>query len=433
MMWFFLGAIFCFMFLIAYGLMHIKMLRHRLANALGDLENIRAENRNLELERDDFRNKFNRVEAKLEEVRTTKDEYDRMRRENAEHIVQRLSEKVGAISGDQLLRNAEESTKKLKETLIPVDELRKEFRQEMEDFKKSRVVSEELDRVKQDAMQNVVSNMTKLANDFIKACKGDSKAAGEFGEQVLEMCLENSGLHKGEHYRMQSSLVHSSGDKGRPDVIVNLPENRHLVIDSKVSLFDYKELIDAERGSDEEKRLLNSFNQSVRRHVRDLKERCYSNAQDINSPDFVVMFVPMESALQMIMHGNLWFDAQKEGVIIVSPTTLSVVLKVVNSLWNFEKRNANVEEIMRIVESMYQKFSNICNGWIKVGDRLRTVATDYNMVTSRLTGAGGLYSKMLAIEKKSGVVWGGKSLRNPQSVSVDIDSSSLHKAIEDVD
>ncbi|MGB5528873.1 MAG: DNA recombination protein RmuC, partial [Ignavibacteriaceae bacterium] len=234
----------------------------------------------------------------------------------------------------------------------------------------------------------------------VKALKGDTKTQGDWGEIQLERILERSGLRKGEEYSIQESFTTEEGRK-RPDVIVNLPEEKKIIIDSKVSLVSYERLVSAD---DDEQRSIHikAFIDSVKKHIKELSEKNYQSIFDHDSLDFVLMFIPIEPAFSVaIQYGeNLYVDAYDKNIIIVSPSTLLATLRTIANIWKQEYQNKNVIEIAKQSGALYDKFVAFTEDLISVGNRLDQAKGSYVDAMKKLSeGRDNLVNKAEKIRK----------------------------------
>ena len=243
--------------------------------------------------------------------------------------------------------------------------------------------------------------MSQDAQNLVKALKGDTKAQGDWGEIQLERILERSGLRKGEEYTIQESFTVEDGSRKRPDVIVNLPEGKKIIIDSKVSLISYERIVSSE--TDEEKNIhLKSFIESVKKHIKDLSDKQYQNLFEEGSLDFVLMFIPIEPAFSLaIQFGeNLYVDAYDKNIIIVSPSTLLATLRTIANIWKQEYQNKNVLEIAKQSGALYDKFVGFVNDLIDVGNRMDQAKSSYEGAMNKLSqGRDNLVNKAERIRK----------------------------------
>ncbi|HEY1008533.1 MAG TPA: DNA recombination protein RmuC, partial [Daejeonella sp.] len=202
------------------------------------------------------------------------------------------------------------------------------------------------------------SNLMSLeTQNLIKALKGDNKKQGNWGEMILERVLERSGLVKDQEYRIQASLQTGEGTRFQPDIVIDLPDDKHLIIDAKVSLIAYERFVNCEN-DEETEAFLRQHITSIRNHVSDLSSKNYSELYKINSPDFVMLFIPIESCFSIAVQkdAELFNNAWDKRVVIVSPSTLLATLRTIASIWKQERQNRNVVEIARLSGEMYDKF-----------------------------------------------------------------------------
>jgi DNA recombination protein RmuC len=248
------------------------------------------------------------------------------------------------------------------------------------------------------ALQEKIRQLTDLnqtvgaeAKRLTEALRGEAKTRGNWGELVLEKILEASGLRRDKEYRIQVTL---KGDDGayRPDVIVYLPENKNVVIDSKVSLVHFERLGSAEANRAE---LLKSHCASMRSHVKDLADKGYAALEGLNAPDFVFMFVPIEAAFLEAMNFDpeIYDFAFQKKVILLSPSTLLAALKLVQNIWRQEEQNRNAQQIARQGAVLYDKFAGFVDDLQKVGTQLDTTRRTWDEAFKKLsTGRGNLLS-----------------------------------------
>lgn len=236
------------------------------------------------------------------------------------------------------------------------------------------------------------SKMHSTAQNLVDALRGEQKVQGDWGELALERILESSGLEKNREYFVQNSYKDTEGNHQRPDVIVQLPDNKHLVIDSKVSLKAFEQYIN----SDDEivrKTSLASHILSIKNHIKGLGEKDYSHLPDLSSPDFVLMFIPLESsfALAIKEEPNLYQQAWEKKVVIVTPSTLLATLKTVGSIWKQERQNRHALEIAEQAGRLYDKFVGFVQDMEKLGNKQRDSVNAFDAAMNKLsTGSGNL-------------------------------------------
>jgi len=248
------------------------------------------------------------------------------------------------------------------------------------------------------------------AHNLTMALRGSSKTQGDWGEFILRDLLEKAGMREGEQYRFQESFgaeIDEDGGRGkasRTDVILNLPGNRHLVVDSKVSLVAYSDYCNT-AAEDLRKSALKQHLISVRAHLEGLAKRKYHKLSGLESPDFVVMFIPIEPAFLLAMQegGELWREAYQSNVLLVGPTTLLFVIRIVDNLWQQELQARNVADIVDRGTRLYEKFANFVADLTKVGDGLRLAENSYQNAMSKLSTGPGNLIKQTELLKKAGL------------------------------
>jgi DNA recombination protein RmuC len=231
----------------------------------------------------------------------------------------------------------------------------------------------------------------EVANNLAKALKGDTKQQGNWGELILEKVLEFSGLRKGEEYKVQESFTGEDG-RQRPDVIVYLPDNKHIIIDSKVSLTAYERCISAE-AEEERIRSLKDHIASVRAHIKGLSERSYTSIDVLNQPDFILLFMPIESSFGLAIQADndLFNFAWEKKIVIVSPSTLLATLRTIASVWKQERQTRNAIEIADRAGKLYDKFVGFTEDLVNVGKQMDLAKKTYESAMNKLaTGSGNL-------------------------------------------
>ena len=228
------------------------------------------------------------------------------------------------------------------------------------------------------------------ANNLTKALKGDVKKQGNWGEIILERVLETSGLTKGLEYEREKVVEGAQGEIYRPDVVVNLPDNKHIIIDSKVSLVAYERMSSAMTDEDYNAALKEHLS-SIKKHVRELADKNYQNSMGVNTPDFVLLFIPIEASFSVAVQADqaLFSDAWDRKIVIVSPTTLLATLRTVASIWKQENQTKNALEIARLSGTMYDKLVGFVADWNKVKDNLDKAGKSCDEAMNKLKEGNG--------------------------------------------
>ena len=255
------------------------------------------------------------------------------------------------------------------------------------------------------------ARVSEEANNLTKALKGDVKKQGNWGEVILERVLERSGLTKGQEYEREVVVEGADHMVQRPDVIIQLPDNKHIVIDSKVSLVAYERLMSAET---EEKRsaCLKDHITSLRSHVKLLSEKNYQNAQNINTPDFVLMFIPIEASFSVAVQGDseIFSYAWERKIVIVSPTTLLATLRTISSIWKQENQTKNAQEIARLSGALYDKFIGFAEDMSKIKVNIDRTSSAYDDAMKKMKDGSGNIIRTAEKIKELGAKTGNKPL-----------------------
>jgi DNA recombination protein RmuC len=298
-------------------------------------------------------------------------------------------------------RFAEQNKTSLDQLLLPLKDQLAGFRTTVE-----RVYIEEgkersalAEQVKQ--LHALNAQLSADATGLTNALKGSSQRQGSWGEMVLERILESSGLRKGYEYRVQESQTAPDGSRDRPDVILNLPEGKHLVIDSKNSLLDYNDHVNAQSEAEREQAASRHI-ASIRMHINGLSKKDYRSLHSLKTVDFVIMFVPIESAFMLAIgrDPNLSTHAWDRNVLLVSPSTLLFVVRTVSYLWNQEKQRNQWQEIASQGGKLYDKFSDFVGDLTKLGDQLRLAQKSYDAAFNKLKeGNGNLINSADKLQK----------------------------------
>lgn len=306
-----------------------------------------------------------------------------------EQFVHRFQNLANEILEDKSRRFTETNKSNIGEMLKPLGENIEKFRQRIEVESTARqLLEKEIERLYQ--MNNRLSSE---ANNLASALRGNNKMQGDWGEMILSTLLESSGLQRGIHFTLQESFRNEQGGNSRPDVVLNLPDNKRMVIDSKVSLKSYADYVGAEDKAASDTALAAHI-QSVRSHINELGAKEYQKLAD--SLDFVIMFIPTEPALLVALQSDpkLWSDAYARKVILSSPTNLFAILKIVDDLWRRDSQDRNALEIARLGGALYDKFVGFAENFVAVGDALSKTEKLYNTSLGQLNqGKGNLVSR----------------------------------------
>jgi DNA recombination protein RmuC len=327
------------------------------------------------------------------------------RNEFSQKLETQLREAFGQIALDNLQHQSkalrEEHTETLKHLLDPVRTKLTEFEKRVNDTHgESQKSATEL-KTQIELLTRLNQQVTEETQNLTKALKGDTKKQGNWGEVILERVLERSGLTKGQEYVTQFQTENQSGDTIKPDVVIHLPDQKHLIVDAKVSLTAYEAFMAAENEADREKHL-KAHIVSMRSHAKLLSEKNYPSGNGLNAPEFVLMFVPIESSFALAVQGDLdlFTYAWDLRIVIVSPSTLLATLRTVASIWKQENQNKNALEIAKKAGDLYDKFTGFADDLIKVGRQMDTAKDTYSDAMKKLVdGTGNLVKRVEELKK----------------------------------
>ncbi len=311
-----------------------------------------------------------------------------------EELEQKFENLANKILDEKSKKFTEQNKEGIEQILKPLNEKIKDFEKKVEEGNKERIAQHASLREQLLGLKELNQTMSQEANNLTRALKGDKKLQGNWGELVLEQVLEKSGLEKNREYFTQQSFTNEEGRK-QPDVIIHLPDGKRMVIDSKVSLVAYESMINAESDETEET-AAKAHLLAVRNHIQNLSEKQYHTIYEMESPDFVLMFIPIETAFSAAINREprLYNEAFDKNIVVVTPSTLLATLKTVDTLWQNEKQRKNTLEIARQAGALYDKFDGLLKDLEKVGNQLRTVQGSYELSMNKLTGKGNLIKRV---------------------------------------
>jgi DNA recombination protein RmuC len=319
-----------------------------------------------------------------------------------------LSNQFKALANDILEQKSkaftEQNQANLTTLLTPLKEKFGEFQQKVESLEKDGIAGRSELKTQIEGLRTLNERLSADATNLVNALKGSSKTQGDWGEFVLEKLLESAGLQEDQEYRIQSSFTRDDRTRARPDVILDLPGNRHLVIDAKVSLGDYDEYCAGEDETARESALQRHI-ASMRAHIRELAQRNYQSLYELNSLDFTILFVPIEPAFMLALahDGKLWQEAWDRNVLLVSRTTLLFVLRTVAQLWRQEQQTRNVQEIVRRGGELYDKLAAFAKDLTDVGRSLEAARQSYDDAYKKLASGKGNAIRQAEMLKGLGV------------------------------
>ena len=325
--------------------------------------------------------------------------------ENLEHSKQQLSEQFELLGNKIFAQNSQElkqsNQQEITSLLTPFKDQFTEFKRKVEEIHEieSRDRTTLVGQVQQ--LSSLNQQISEDTVNLTRALKGDVKFQGNWGEMILENLLESSGLRKDLEYVIQPSFRGDDNNLLRPDVVINLPDQKTVIIDSKVSLKNYSQYI-ASIDVDEQKTSLKNHIQSIKNHIKILSDKDYSAISELHSLDFVLLFVPIEQALMLAINEdpNIIFDAFQKKIILVSATTLLATVRTIENFWRYDKQQSNAEEIAKKAGDMLDKFTLFVEELENIGIQLDKAKSSYNTAHNRLfSGNGNLITRAKSIQE----------------------------------
>jgi DNA recombination protein RmuC len=340
----------------------------------------------------DFENLWQRNKEQKEEVEKLQEKFTIEFENLANKILDEKSSKF-----------TEQNKENMKNILTPLQDKIQLFEKKVEDTHKESISYHATLREQIFGLKEMNLQMSKETINLTKALKGDSKMQGNWGELILERVLEKSGLEKDREYFVQQSHINESGQRVFPDVVINLPDGKKMIVDSKVSLTAYEKFINEEDDS-----LKNGYLKehvtSIKRHVEQLGDKNYQDLYQIESPDFVLLFIPMEPAFALALNEDttLYNKAFEKNIVIVTPSTLLATLRTIDSMWTNQKQQENAFEIARQAGALYDKFEGFVADLIKIGKKIDESKVEYQGAMNKLVDGSGNLIKRVENLKKMG-------------------------------
>jgi DNA recombination protein RmuC len=375
-------------------LQQIEQLKQQINQTVQERETIRTEKESLAIQlskkETDFENLWERNKEQKEEVEKLQEKFTKEFENLANKI---LEEKTNKFT--------EQNKENLKNILSPLQDKIQLFEKKVEDTHKESIDYHAALRQQILGLREMNEQMSKETLNLTKALKGDSKMQGNWGELILERVLEKSGLEKGREYEVQQSFTTEEGNRVYPDVVINLPDGKKMIVDSKVTLTAYERYSNEE--NDELKaQHLKEHVMSLKRHVDQLSEKNYHDLYQMESPDFVLLFIPIETAFSLALNedNTLYNKAFEKNIIIVTPSTLLATLRTIDSMWTNQKQQENALEIARQAGALYDKFEGFVTDLVKIGKKMDEAKIEYGSAMSKLVdGKGNLITSVEKLKK----------------------------------
>jgi DNA recombination protein RmuC len=341
-----------------------------------------------------------RRESEIANLREKQEAQKQQLEELQQTFTKEFENLANKILDEKSVKFTEQNQKNIRNILLPLQERIQLFEQKVdlthkESIRQNATLKEQLLN-----LQNQNLRITKEAENLTRALKGDSKMQGNWGELVLERVLEKSGLEKDREYSVQQSFTREDGSRVLPDVIIHLPNGNKMIVDSKVSLTDYERYVNAEEH--EREPFLKEHVNSLRRHVEQLSAKKYEDLYEMESPDFVLMFVPIETAFSIAINydNELYNKAFERNIVIVTPSTLLATLRTIDSMWSNEKQRRNAVEIARQAGALYDKFEGFVTDLTRVGKKMDEAKDEYRGAMNKLVeGRGNILTSIEKLKK----------------------------------
>ncbi len=397
------------------GMLFIKLkskgdqstLEERQLQLSNTIEDLRLNLNKLESDRDEIRRekeflnteltRRNTEYENLQQLNLKRDEELEARQEQLRKDFELLANKILEEKSEKFTLQNKENIKNI---LNPLQEKIKGFEKKVEDTQKESISMHSALKEQLLGLKDLNQQMTKEATNLTKALKGDSKMQGNWGELVLERVLVKSGLEKDREYFVQQNFQREDGTRAMPDVVLHLPDNKKMIIDSKVSLTHYERMVNAD--DDERDLYLKQHLNSIKTHVDQLSDKNYQDLYDIESPDFVLLFVPIEPAFAVAINedATLYNKAFEKNIVIVTPSTLLATLRTIDTMWTNEKQQRNAIEIARQAGALYDKFEGLVKDLTGVGKKIDDAKRDYASAMNKLVdGRGNLITSVEKLKK----------------------------------
>ncbi|MEK8179654.1 DNA recombination protein RmuC [Flavobacterium buctense] len=372
----------------------IEQLKNQVNQTVQERENIRTEKEALAIQlskkETDFENLWERNKEQKDEVEKLQEKFTK----EFENLANKILE-------EKTTKFTEQNKENLKNILTPLQDKIQLFEKKVEDTHKESIDYHAALRQQILGLREMNEQMSKETLNLTKALKGDSKMQGNWGELILERVLEKSGLEKGREYEVQQSFTTEEGNRVFPDVVINLPDGKKMVVDSKVTLTAYERYINEEDDT-AKSQYLKEHVIALKRHVDQLSEKNYQDLYQMESPDFVLLFIPIESAFALALNEDttLYNKAFEKNIVIVTPSTLLATLRTIDSMWTNQKQQENALEIARQAGALYDKFEGFVGDLVKIGKKMDEAKVEYQGAMNKLVdGKGNLVTSVEKLKK----------------------------------
>ncbi len=394
------------------------VLKERTAGFERDKMRLTEENKSLEERLDSCKNDLSvrdrsianlerQLALAMQELSSDRDQYEekiKLLKEAREELTNHFKVLANNILDEKTRAFQEQNKTGIGEILNPLKERLGEFQTKIQENYENEGKERHSLRDEIRKLMEMNDRLSQEASNLTNALKRDSKAQGNWGEMILERILEVSGLRKGEEYTLQESHTRDDGSRVQPDVVIHLPEDRHMIIDSKVSLNAYDDYINKDDAV-EQAEALKAHLSSVRTHMKELAAKDYHKLYEEKSPDFVIMFIPLEPAFMLTLSedGRIWEDAWRNNVLLVSSSTLLFVMRIVMQLWRQEQRSRNALEIARRGTALFDKLVGFVEDFENVGSRISQAGRSFESAKGKLSSGRGNLIRQAQMLKDLGI------------------------------
>ncbi len=362
---------------------------------------LNQEREEIRKEKDFYVSEFTRKTTELENLKIKSNEQKKEVDQLQQKFTKEFENLATKILDEKSSKFTQQNKENLHQILHPLQEKITVFEKKIEDTHKESIDRHAALRQQIIGLKDLNKQISKEALNLTKALKGDSKMQGNWGELVLERVLEKSGLEKDREYKVQQSFTREDGSRVLPDVIIQLPDHKKMIIDSKVTLTAYERYVNDE---DEIMKPIHLKNHliAIRRHVDQLSAKNYQDLYAIDSPDFVLLFIPIEPAFAIALNedSKLYNQAFEKNIVIVTPTTLLATLRTIDTMWNNEKQQRNAIEIARQAGALYDKFEGFVKDLTGIGKKINDTQREYDAAMNKLIdGKGNIITSIEKLKK----------------------------------
>ena len=365
------------------------------------IEEVQSENEKIRTEKEAFAVQLSKREADYFHLRERNQDQKKEVEQLQEKFTKEFENLANKILEEKSIKFTEQNKVNIGNLLSPLQEKILHFEKKVDDTHKESIDYHAALRQQILGLRDMNEQMSRETLNLTKALKGDSKMQGNWGELVLERVLEKSGLEKGREYDVQKSFTNEGCQRVLPDVIINLPDGKKMIVDSKVSLTAYEKCINEDDLSLRAVYLKEHIN-SIKRHVQQLGDKNYHDLYQMESPDFVLLFIPIEPAFAIALNEDsaLYNRAFEKNIVIVTPSTLLATLRTIDSMWTNQKQQEHAYEIARQAGALYDKFEGFVTDLLKIGKRIDESRTEYQSAMNKLVeGKGNLISSVERLKK----------------------------------